>query len=141
MAAVSWRTSLDFSIANSSSALRRISLAFSIASCLMKAVIFFSSPATWQGEALAAVDAWRGALRQARGEGTAYLVVGEGVDLRHGGGRQGVRACCGVVELQWWCWCWCGVVAGCGAGAWTLGCEVRSSVVESKAPARDYCSS
>ena len=49
MAEVSWRTSLDFSMANSSSALISISLAFSRASWRMKAVIFLSSLATCGG--------------------------------------------------------------------------------------------
>ena len=49
MEEVSERTSLDFSMACSSSALRRISWDFSWDSWRMKAVIFLSSVATWLG--------------------------------------------------------------------------------------------
>ena len=49
MEEVSERTSFDFSMACSSSALRRISWDFSWDSWRMKAVIFLSSVATWLG--------------------------------------------------------------------------------------------
>lgn len=60
----------------------------------MKAVIFLSSPATWRGDALAAVDVGRGALQQVLARRGAYLVVGEGVYLRHGGGLGSVMVRC-----------------------------------------------